>query len=110
MTIPSSSPPFLSPPSLSLLPLLSSLHPFSLFLRLRQLSQDTGTSDDVLKNIATLMTNIFEAGGTNEGKKTALQSGVLDLTIKLLQSRDPVPVSDDMRRHCRHNSRLKTGG
>lgn len=61
--------------------------------RLRQLSQNSQTSIEVLNNIATLMTNIFEAGGTIEGRKTALQSGVLDLTIKLLQGRDPIPVS-----------------
>ena len=61
--------------------------------RLRQLSQDSQTVPDVLKNIATLMTNIYDAVGTGEGKKTALQSGVLDLTIKLLQGRDPIPVS-----------------
>ena len=56
------------------------------------MSQDGQTSPEVLKNIATLMTNIYEAGGAGEGKKTALQSGVLDLTIKLLQGRDPIPV------------------
>ena len=60
--------------------------------RLRQLSQESQTGADVLKNIATLMTNIYDGVGGGEGKKTALQSGVLDLTVKLLQGRDPIPV------------------
>ena len=64
--------------------------------RLRQLSQDTQTSTDVLKNIASLMTNIYDGVGGGEGKKTALQSGVLDLTVKLLQGRDPIPVRGDV--------------
>ena len=41
--------------------------------------------------MATLVQNVFEGGGV-EGKKNALSSGMLDLTIKLLNSRDPVPV------------------
>ena len=60
--------------------------------RLTNLAQSVHTSPEVLSNIATLMQNLYESGGA-EGKKNALGSGVLDLTIKLLHSRDPVPVS-----------------
>ena len=56
-----------------------------------KLAQDRTTPADMLTDIAALVQNVFEAGG-GEGKKNALSSGVLDLTIKLLNGRDPIPV------------------
>ena len=55
------------------------------------LAKSPVTSPVALNYIATLLTNIFESGGP-EGKKTALGSGFLDLVIKLLHTRDPIPV------------------
>ncbi len=62
------------------------------FHRLLKLAQDSSTSNDMLTDIATLLQNVFQSGG-GEGRKNALNSGVLDLTIKLLNGRDPIPVS-----------------
>lgn len=55
------------------------------------LAKSPVTPPQALGHIATLITNIFEAGGP-DGKKTALGSGFLDLVIKLLHTRDPIPV------------------
>ena len=77
------SPFYVSPPSPPHPP-----HPH----RLISLSQSPHTSPEVLNNVAALMHNVFEGGGTSEGRKNALSSGVLDLTVKLLTSRDPIPV------------------
>ena len=55
------------------------------------LAKSPVTPPTALGYIATLMTNIFEAGGS-EGRKTALGSGFLDLLIRLLHTRDPIPV------------------
>ena len=64
-------------------------------VRLTQLSQNLHTPRDIINNIAALIQNLFEAGGP-EGTKSALGSGLLDLTVKLLHSRDPIPVSYDI--------------
>ena len=55
------------------------------------MAKSQATPPHALENIATLITNIFEVGGS-EGRKTALSSGFLDLIIKLLHTRDPIPV------------------
>ncbi len=60
--------------------------------RLLKLAQDKSTTSDMLTDIAMLLQNMFASGG-GEGRKNALNSGVLDLTIKLLNGRDPIPVS-----------------
>jgi hypothetical protein len=54
------------------------------------LARSPATPPRALGHIATLITNIFEAGGA-DGRKTALGSGFLDLIIKLLHTRDPIP-------------------
>ena len=59
--------------------------------RVTMLAKCPATPPKALGYIATLITNIFEAGGS-EGRKTALGSGFLDLVIKLLHTRDPIPV------------------
>ena len=78
--------------------------------RLLALAQSPGSSDGLLHNIAILMQNIFEVSasplllpdtessflpqsGGVEGRKVAMEAGVLDITIKLLSARDPIPVS-----------------
>lgn len=55
------------------------------------MAQSPDTPPELLNNIAALVQNLFESGDA-EGKKNALSSGVLDLAIKLLHSRDPIPV------------------
>ncbi len=60
-------------------------------IRLVSLAKDLNTPHNMLANIATLLHNMFDSG--NEGRKNALNSGVLDITIKLLGGRDPIPVS-----------------
>ncbi|KAL5501987.1 hypothetical protein EMCRGX_G008672 [Ephydatia muelleri] len=54
-------------------------------------AQSPHSSPEVLTSVATLVQNLYEVGGA-EGKKLALGSGMLDLTVKLLNTRDPVPV------------------
>ncbi|CAI8040309.1 hypothetical protein GBAR_LOCUS22470, partial [Geodia barretti] len=60
--------------------------------KVAMLAKSPVTSPVALNYIATLLTNIFESGGP-EGKKTALGSGFLDLVIKLLHTRDPIPAT-----------------
>lgn len=57
-------------------------------------------SPEVLASVATLVHNLYEVkvGGV-EGKKLALGSGMLDLTVKLLITRDPALVrGEEMER------------
>ena len=62
--------------------------------KLLSMAQGPNTSPEVLAGVATLVQNLYEVGGA-EGKKAALGSGMLDLTVKLLKNtRDPVPVSE----------------
>lgn len=54
----------------------------------------------MLASVATLVHNLYEVkvGGV-EGKKLALGSGMLDLTVKLLITRDPALVrGEEMER------------
>eukprot|EP00731_Ephydatia_muelleri_P006237 Em0003g485a len=58
--------------------------------KLLGVAQSPHSSPEVLTSVATLVQNLYEVGGA-EGKKLALGSGMLDLTVKLLNTRDPVP-------------------
>ena len=70
----------------------TSPYPPSLTPRLIETAQSPSTSLKTLSLISSLLSNLYKSRGP-EGKITPLGSGILDLTIKLLQSRDPLPVS-----------------
>jgi hypothetical protein len=58
--------------------------------RLITLARSARSSCGMLANIATLLQNLYEVGGS-EGRKKAVESGILSITVKLLRARDPIP-------------------